>query len=1452
MEDLLQAAMLDSGLDFGTDTLEEEDNKSTEMNDLPQLQKMPTCTNAPTSSAQSYSTQPPVAQRTISRPLQIVRNVHPPVRQPIREPIRQPVTPIQRLPYQTSQSQRTVVTSNGRKYVVITPNADPIRRAAILRPAHHNNSYISNGNPNYPRNGPILQRKIVHPTVQQQRVFVQTPRSYAQNIHHPPMQRQITQQRRPLPPTQPKRSVVQPMQQIKAKPQIDWSKEHHHTDEIEDDEKLIQVDTFIEYTPLKLRSGLKHPDPVVETASLSSVSSPEIRYQMHIPEEIIDSGKISALQLEAALYACQAHENFLPSGERVGYLIGDGAGVGKGRTIATIIYENYQLGRKRAIWISASSDLHYDAERDLRDICADIPVHQLSKMAYAKISSAENSNVKKGVIFLTYSALVGSRNKHGSKDPNKITTRLDQLIQWCGKDFDGPIIFDESHQAKNLMPSGNTKPTKTGKCVLELQKELPKARVVYASATGASEPRNMAYMVRLGLWGKGQAFLEFGDFISSVEDKGIGSIELIAIDMKLRGLYLARQLSFIGVDFSVQEVLLDPDFIRMYDESVKVWIEVRRQFQYAIEHTRTDENAQRRTWAHFWNAHQRFFKYLCIGAKVHQCVAISNKALEDGKCVVIGLQSTGEAQVKNVLNDIGEITDFVSTTKSVLQSLIEKHFPTGDADGSDLFEDLGKMQAIGSGNQPFFANGRKRHGGYQNGMPLVKRRTHQNSTGSPNEDERSTDEDLEDEEENSLRGSDVSDADSNNSDSEDDSDNEEDAFGFKNTLNKAPTSNNNVTDNTLFKTLMCELDDAPDPDVDPFDHDFSSAVDPWAHLQTFQEDGTLDPKHQEKLEAEQKELKRQKKARRRERMLRKQKERAEAERRQFEEQVKLQRQQEITLTTASDFMESTRVIDNQLETGDRLSLMTIKAELLTAVERLGKILPPNTLDQLIDELGGTQFVAEMTGRKGRTVTLPSGQVEYQPRNADSEAAVDQMNMEEKEKFMSGEKLIAIISEAASSGISLQSDKRVLNTRRRVHITLELPWSADKAVQQFGRTHRSNQKSAPEYLFLISELAGEKRFASVVAKRLECLGALTHGDRRAAESRDLSQFNLDNRYGRAALQTLVNILSDPDVKPILPPPSDYGLGSDKFFEDMREYLVGVGVLRSSSKPNSNKYSLEKEATSLPKFLNRLLGLPVHAQNSLFSYFTNIINELIRRAKIEGTYDKGIMDLGNGSDHAKKLEHRVFRGFADNPNFVVEIHKIGAERGIKWDDAKAMYDAQTDYNSGFYLSKPMHDRKQTIVLILNNGKRLARNYYAVRPNTGRSNKAFALSEVTEKFNKIPLSEAEPEWNKQYEAFSQMCLHRYVNGNCKKEDQPENKEFCEFGRRYRTYFVLTGSVIAVWPMLEKALNDARIRQQTSYMQIVRIRTDDNQKLVGLYVLPAHVRVILSALSKMCNTSK
>ena len=98
--------------------------------------------------------------------------------------------------------------------------------------------------------------------------------------------------------------------------------------------------------------------------------------------------------------------------------------------------------------------------------------------------------------------------------------------------------------------------------------------------------------------------------------------------------------------------------------------------------------------------------------------------------------------------------------------------------------------------------------------------------------------------------------------------------------------------------------------------------------------------------------------------------------------------------------------------------------------------------------------------------------------------------------------------------------------------------------------------------------------------------------------------------------------------------------------------------------------------------------------------------------------------------------------------------------------------------------------------------------------------------------------------------MCLHRFLYGNCKTEEQ---HVFCELGRRFRTYFVLTGSVIAVWPVLEKALMESRPgkAQHASYMQIVRIRCDDNQKLVGLLVMPVYVRKLLTTLTHVSSAS-
>jgi hypothetical protein len=59
-----------------------------------------------------------------------------------------------------------------------------------------------------------------------------------------------------------------------------------------------------------------------------------------------------------------------------------------------------------------------------------------------------------------------------------------------------------------------------------------------------------------------------------------------------------------------------------------------------------------RIWSHFWAAHQRFFKYLCISAKVDSCVKIALQAIADKKCVVVGLQSTGESQTLDFLEEV--------------------------------------------------------------------------------------------------------------------------------------------------------------------------------------------------------------------------------------------------------------------------------------------------------------------------------------------------------------------------------------------------------------------------------------------------------------------------------------------------------------------------------------------------------------------------------------------------------------------------------------------------------------------------------------------------------------------------------------------------------------------------------------------------------------------------------
>ena len=72
-----------------------------------------------------------------------------------------------------------------------------------------------------------------------------------------------------------------------------------------------------------------------------------------------------------------------------------------------------------------------------------------------------------------------------------------------------------------------------------------------------------------------------------------------------------------------------------------------------------------------------------------------------------------------------------------------------------------------------------------------------------------------------------------------------------------------------------------------------------------------------------------------------------------------------------------------------------------------------------------------------------------------------------------------------------------------------------------------QVSGPLYKLVVTSLGGEKRFAAAVARRLQSLGALTRGDRRAAAGVDLSESNLDNPMGRKSLRwdTLLRVVGE---------------------------------------------------------------------------------------------------------------------------------------------------------------------------------------------------------------------------------------------------------------------------------------------------------------------------------------
>ncbi|MBY0134908.1 strawberry notch family protein [Paracoccus yeei] len=467
---------------------------------------------------------------------------------------------------------------------------------------------------------------------------------------------------------------------------------------------------------IRIAGAQAHPTQLVQSASMASIAPPKPSYRPVLPEGIL--GKLSEAQLETVIYAGEAHGGFLAGAWTVddtldtlsaapedtagvirfrqGFMIGDGTGVGKGRESAAIILDNWLQGRRKAVWISKSDKLLEDAQRDW----SALGMERLLVTPLSRFPQGKPITLHEGILFLTYATL-------RSDDRGERVSRVRQIVEWLGTDFDGVVIFDEAHAMQNAAGGkgerGDVAASQQGRAGLRLQHALPQARVVYVSATGATTVHNLAYAQRLGLWGgEDFPFSTRAEFIEAIEAGGVAAMEVLARDLRALGLYTARSLSFKGVEYELLDHELTPEQIRIYDSYADAFSVIHNNLDAAMQAANItggdggsgtlNRQAKSAARSAFESAKQRFFGHLLTSMKTPTLLRSITADLEAGHSAVIQIVSTGEALMERRLAEIpteewGDLKMDLSPREYVLDYLahsfpVQLYEPFTDSEGN--------------------------------------------------------------------------------------------------------------------------------------------------------------------------------------------------------------------------------------------------------------------------------------------------------------------------------------------------------------------------------------------------------------------------------------------------------------------------------------------------------------------------------------------------------------------------------------------------------------------------------------------------------------------------------------------------------------------------------------------------------------------------------------------------